>query len=99
MSVTVRAFKLKSGEEIIGRSISSEDPIILEKVRLYIITGADQVTGQLQVNVIPYSSIAPDGAAEIYKDNIAAEILQMPKEVEDGYLSSTSDIHLVSGTP
>ena len=96
MSTEIRAFKLKTGEEIIGRSVSAEDPIILAKVRMYIITGADQ-TGQLQVNVLPYSAVAPDGNVALMDDHIAAEILDLPKEVEDGYLSSTSGIQIASG--
>lgn len=93
MSISIRAFKLRTGEEIIGRSVSESDPIILEKVRMYIISGADQ-NGQLQVNVLPYSAVAPDGGVLLYESNIAAEILDLPKDVEDGYLSSTSGIQI-----
>ncbi len=93
MSISVRAFKLKSSEEIIGRCISAKDPIILEKVRMYILAGADQ-SGQLQVNVMPYSAVAPDGSIELYESNIAAEILDLPKEVVNGYISSTSNIQI-----
>jgi len=95
MSTTVRAFKLKSGEEIMGRCISAEDPIILEKVRMYIIAGADP-TGQLQINALPFSVIAQDGEIELREDGIVSEILTIPEEIEKAYLNSTSAIQLVS---
>lgn len=95
MSTKVRAFKLKSGEEIMGRSVSAENPIILERVRMYMIAGADQ-TGQLQINALPFSVIAQDGNIELRDDGIISEILEIPDDIEQAYLNSTSAIQLVS---
>ena len=100
MSDEIQCFKLKSGEEMITRIVSSEENhFVLDRPRVLVA----QQTGPNQLGIVamvPWMFSDPDGEILLYKDQIAGELRRdVPKALEDGYLKETSGIELATSLP
>ena len=99
----IAAYKLSSGEEIIGRIVQEnvtlsesvirlQNTIKLEKVR----TLAVQPTGggQMGIGMMPFAYAQHDGEITIFRSAIIAEFAPDP-QLEKVYLQQTTAIQLV----
>ena len=88
----VVTLKLINGDEIIGREISSDvDTITVSKVfALRVHQAAD---GQMGVGMMPWA-VSHDGEMTLDRRHILAGPFLPPSDMERGYLSQTSGLHL-----
>ncbi len=90
--MTVKIFKLVTGEEVIANEESSGcDHIALGKPRVLHLVSTEQ--GQ-QAGLAPWIITAPDASIKIRPDAVIGE-LSCPADVEKAYMQQTSSIQLV----
>lgn len=98
MSNNVRAFKLLSGQEIIG--ICTEvgvDTVKLKKIRE--IAPSRQQNGEWTLSLAAYLFSDIDGEFELRISNTAGEIIGVPSELEREYRNVVSSIQLATSIP
>lgn len=95
MAQKIRAYKLVTGEEIIGQNVAlyKTNMIILERVRIVqmVQTGPQSVG----VGMVPFSASNIDGRVEIYETAVVANI-EPTKDIEDAYIGQTSGIQIAN---
>ncbi len=96
---TILAVKTRSAEEVIGTIIDDEpDFYILSKPRVLVMQQA--ADGSVSLGMLPFMASANNPAAttesdvKLLKSEIIAEVLDVPKPLEDAYLQQVSDIVL-----
>lgn len=90
--ITVKAFKMVSGEEIVARVVSENDDSFLVSKPL-VLMATPHESGQMQIGMIPWMMTAQEGDLELAKQSIAATTTPA-KQFEDGYLQQTTNIAL-----
>lgn len=92
-------FKLSSGEEVVGelvqRNVEPGTPevhTLLKRARVMIPTPVGP--GQMSIQMAPYVITAQDADIKLYHRCIAGEVVDVPKELEDGYLHQTSGVQI-----
>lgn len=95
MTDEIRAFKLKSGEEIIARCTNLNDSTthyILSKVRQIIMQPIGP--GQVGIGFMPWVATAQDEEIALKVECLACDPLHPPQNIEKEYLSQTTGIAL-----
>ena len=92
----IRIFKLVTGEEVIAKALSSpSEPGSWTLKNPRVLVAQPTGNGQMGIAMIPWIVAAPDHSVKIReKDIVGDPISNLPKQVEDGYLSQTSGIAL-----
>lgn len=95
--MSVKGFKLISGEEVIGRvdeNLSTEDKYVVERPRLII---PQQMGNQLTIVLVPWAiSAGEDATIEIKASAITSQFAPIT-EIERDYVKQTTGIQLVTG--
>ena len=93
MSEEVKAFKVVSGEEVLGRIVEDKtDSYIVKSPRAIMIQPGPN--GQVGITLIPLFASSQDGEIEIKKSHIIGEASKVSADLEKGYLEQTSGIAL-----
>ena len=97
MSRTVKAYKLNTGEELIGYFESAtQDYIVLDKP--HVIVPQQREDGKFMIVFAPWLlTVMGEGKAKLYWHAIQGEPVDLPKPFEDGFVKQTSPI--VQATP
>ncbi len=93
----VISFKTNAGDEIIAELLGEDTNAgyyILKNLHGVQVTGVDP-SGALQVRLLPYVIIEPDGVRNVYKHTMMTEPCDVPSGVEKLFLQQTSAIQLV----
>lgn len=89
----IRLYKLFSGEEVVGEFVEeTEDYLVLRRPRVMIPTPVGP--GQMSIQMAPYVITAADTNVRIYLRAIAGEVLNVPKDLEDGYIHQTTGVQI-----
>lgn len=96
MTDNIKAFKLKSGEEIIARCdnhINVDDKYKLSKVRQIVIQPIGP--GQMGLAFLPWIATAQDDEILLKANHLACDPFIPPENIEKEYLQQTTGIALV----
>lgn len=90
------AFRLISGEEIVGRVFHYENDfgIKIDKPCILGIVPMHNGSGQVNINFIPYMLSAPDNSQIFFNFNDILTPIIARKEVASRYISATSSIEI-----
>ena len=89
--MSIRVYKLTTGEEIVaGYKETNDEGILVSKPRILAFApGAD---GQVNVQIVPYVIAAPDHDIRFKHPNVVFELDNVPKQLEDIYIQHTSGL-------
>ena len=92
--MNVVTLKLINGDEIIGREVdadTTDNAILLSKV--FVLRLHQSQDGSVGVGMMPWM-VSNDGVIKFNRRNILAGPFLPPSDMERGYLSQTSGLHL-----
>ena len=95
---TIKMFTLNTTQEIMGTLVEDDGTALVIKNPLWlqmVQTGQDQYG----IRMDPLSFSAPESNQRFMKHAIVAEILEIPKGLEEAYIRQTSSIQIVSSLP
>lgn len=93
--MNICTFKLTSGDEIVCERITETDTCITVKNMHGVqVTGVDN-TGHLQVRLLPFVIVDPNGTRTVYKHSIMTEPCSVSAAVESLFIQQTTVIQIV----
>lgn len=94
MSKEVKAFRLVSGEEILGKVVAETDDVyVLEDVRALHAQPGPQ---GMQIGLIPYMLSNPELKSFTLRRSAVIGVTEPTAELENGYLQQTSGIAIAT---
>ena len=92
----LKLFILNNGREVIGKLIKSTDTSFVVNSPRILHFSPTQTGDAYGIELYPYSMTNPDGDHRFHMITIASESLNIPDDVEKGYIQQTSGISIVS---
>lgn len=90
------SFKTITGDEIVCELVSTgTDSFTFKNLYGIQVTGVDPATGALQVRLLPFVVIEPDGNREVYKHAMMTAPCDVPSGVEKLFIQQTSQLQLI----